>query len=94
MNMFFSRSLMFVLAIGISIFGWTANPCRPIAQACMQLGYYKGGAKIGKGLIENCVIPVVNNNKTLSNASFSPSVLQQCSALIAEKMKSRQKLGS
>jgi hypothetical protein len=89
MNRFSSRLGVFALAMGISIYGWTANPCRPIAQACMQLGYYKGGAKVGKGLIENCVIPVVNNNKVLSNASFTPSVLQQCNALITAKMQNR-----
>ena len=81
---------VFVLAIGVTLSGWAAaNPCMPIAKACMQLGYYKGGKNVGKGLVENCVIPVVNNNKTLPNANFSQSDLQQCNAYVQAKMNSR-----
>lgn len=78
-----------ILAISFSITGWAANPCMPIAQACMKEGYYKGGQNVGKGLIEDCVQPVVTKQKTLANGSFSDDVLQQCGAMLAKKMKSQ-----
>lgn len=70
--------------------GWAANPCMPIAQACMKEGYYKGGEKTGKGLINDCVQPVVSKQKTLANVSFSDADLQACKTTLAEKMKENQ----
>ncbi len=73
-----------ILTMGISANTW-ANPCEPIAAACMQLGFYKGGNNVGKGLVENCVAPVVNNQKILPNANFDDATRQQCKALLVSK---------
>ncbi len=62
------------------------NACMPIAQACMKAGYYKGGHDQGKGLILDCVEPVVAKSMTLSGASFTDETLQQCDAEIKQKM--------
>lgn len=78
------------LTIGVTMSGWAARPCAPIAQACKQAGYYKGGMKEGKGLIENCIVPITNGNMTLPNTSFSADLLQSCKATIAAKMQQRQ----
>jgi hypothetical protein len=78
----FSGSIL--LAMSVSLPSW-ANPCMPIAQACMGEGYYKGGDKEGKGLIKDCVMPVVNGQKTL-NTTFSADVMQQCKTTIEQKM--------
>lgn len=80
------------LTFGSSCAVWAENPCKPIASACEQQGYYKGGNKVGKGLIENCVLPVVNDRKTLPNMTFSMEEKKQCRMVIMQKMKG--KMGS
>ena len=86
MNKLSTISIACILTIGTSLYGWAANPCMPIAKACMQKGYYKGGNKVGKGLIENCVMPIVNHQKTLGNVTFADDVLNQCHTMLQEKM--------
>ncbi len=78
-----------LLAMSISLPTW-ANPCMPIAQACMSQGYYKGGDKEGKGLIKDCVMPIVTGQKTLENNSFSADTMQQCKDMIEKKMPAQQ----
>ena len=62
-----------------------ANPCQPIADACMQAGYSKGAA-IGHRLIKDCVQPITAKTMTLPNTAFTDEELQQCNAIIAQKM--------
>ncbi|OGT52501.1 MAG: hypothetical protein A3E84_03225 [Gammaproteobacteria bacterium RIFCSPHIGHO2_12_FULL_42_13] len=78
-----------ILAMCTALNGW-ANPCRPIAEACMQAGYYKGGNNVGKGLVKNCVMPIVENKKSLPSASFSQTTLQQCRTELMQKMSENQ----
>lgn len=79
-----------VLSMSMAASTWAANPCAPIAQACMSAGYYKGGNKVGKGLIENCVMPVSAKTKTLANTNFSDETLKQCQTTIAARMSQNQ----
>ena len=62
------------------------NPCMPIAQECMKEGYYKGGEKEGKGLVKDCVMPVLSNQKSFEGVTFTEETRQQCSAMLTEKM--------
>ncbi len=75
----------FIFLILNSLQVFAANPCKPIAEACMQLGFYKGGNTVGKGLVENCVLPVVNGQKTLNNGNFSAETMQQCKTMLQSK---------
>ena len=86
MKTLYNLLIFFILTTGISIHGWAANPCMPIAKACMQYGYYKGGNKVGKGLVENCVMPIVAHQKTLGKVTFTDDVLNQCHTMLQEKM--------
>lgn len=88
MNSFFSKISIFTLLISMSIFSW-AGACMPIAKACMQNGYHKGGEKDHKGLIKDCVMPVAMGSKTLPNTNFSQNQLQECKMTIAQKIKSK-----
>ncbi|MGC1182872.1 hypothetical protein [Legionella sp.] len=88
MNKIISKASMFTLLISISVYGW-AGPCMPIAKACMQNGYYKGGEKEHKGLIKDCVMPVTMGSKTLPNTNFDTNQLQQCKETIAQKIKNK-----
>ena len=63
-----------------------ANPCEPIAKACKEAGFYKGGNKVGKGLVENCVMPIVNHQNILDKVTFPSKVLQDCKTVIMNKM--------
>ena len=66
-----------------------ANPCMPIAKACMKEGYYKGGSKEGKGLIKDCVMPVLSNEKSFPGITFSDETRQQCDAKLKQSMKNQ-----
>ncbi len=88
MNNSLSKLGLFIALTSVSISCWS-QACMPIARVCMQMGYYKGGDKVGKGLVKNCVMPVTMGSKTLPNTNFSPSQLQQCKAEIEQKMKSQ-----
>ena len=70
--------------------GWSTPPCAPIAKACEQAGYYKGGNTVGKGLITNCMIPILKNQKHLPNATFDNNTLQLCDMQLRELMKQQQ----
>ena len=80
---------LFILTLSVSLSGWAGNPCMPIAQACMKAGFYKGGKTVGKGLIEDCVMPIVAKQKNLPNSTFSDATLQQCNVMLTEKMKAQ-----
>lgn len=88
MNKLISKVSMFTLLISVSVYGW-AGACMPIARACMQNGYHKGGEKEHKGLIKDCVMPIAMGSKTLPNTNFSENQRQECKATIAQKIKSK-----
>lgn len=71
----------------VTLQGWAANPCLPIAQACMKAGYYRGGNTVGKGLVVNCVMPITQGASVIPNVSFPSDVLRACKATLATKMK-------
>ena len=83
MNKFTAVFAVLTLTVSASV---SANPCMSIAQACMKEGYYKGGNTEGKGLIEDCVMPVVSKSKTLPNTAFTDSELASCGAMLKKKM--------
>lgn len=86
MRIGFSKLALSVVALSACVVSWAGNPCMPIAQACMKEGFYKGGNNVGKGLVEDCVMPVTAKQKNLPDSNFSDEVLQQCSAMLAKKM--------
>lgn len=80
--------IAFACATAISMTAY-ANPCQPIAEACMKEGYAKGeGVPEGKHLIKDCVQPVVEKSKTLS-VSFSDEQLEACKTMMHEKMQNQ-----
>lgn len=83
---FISGIMLLFMVLPLAV--WASNPCMPIAQSCMNAGYYKGGNTVGKGLVENCVLPIVNHQKTLPNTNFGEDSLRRCKILVMEKMKS------
>lgn len=78
-----SLSALMIFATG----SWADNPCVPIAQACMELGYYKGGNTVGKGLIDDCMMPVVTNKKILADKTFEADRLVQCKSTLVAALK-------
>ena len=78
-----------IVLMSATLPSFAANPCLPIANACKQAGYYRGGNTVGKGLIENCVRPIANQRMTLKNVTFPATVLQNCKMTILQKMKTQ-----
>lgn len=92
MNQVYRKSGLAILAMSVSLSGWAlGSSCMPIAQACMGEGYYKGGHDQGKGLVEDCVMPITEGTKTIPGKTFSADQLQQCKMMVAEKMKAQDK---
>ena len=77
-----------VFVVGALTFCTTvsANPCMTIAEVCMKQGYHKGGNTVGKGLVEDCVKPVVMKKKILPNTTFSDDDLTKCASMLKRKM--------
>lgn len=73
-----------ILLSSSTTFAIGGNPCQNIAEACKQEGYVKNGPS-GKRLIYDCVLPVVQGQKTVS---YSPSDSEKtsCKDLIDKKM--------
>ena len=84
MKKLISNVSVFTLLISVSAYSW-AGPCMPIARACMQNGYHKGGEREHRGLVKDCVMPVVMGTKSLPNVTFSEAQRQECKAKIAAK---------
>ena len=84
MNKLYCKSGLVIVAMSVSLSGWAAG-CMPIAKACMAAGYAKGDTK-GKGLINDCVLPVVAKTKTLEGVTFTDDELADCKAKLAVKM--------
>lgn len=74
-----------VCSMSVTMSCWAGNACTPIALACMAEGYYKGGDSVGKGLVKNCVMPVVFNKKLLLNDSFSSADLKSCKSVLGNE---------
>ena len=58
------------------------NSCNAIAQACKKAGYYHGGSSVHKGLVANCMLPVVNKKPIISLSDFSDRDLEECKAFL------------
>jgi len=78
-----------LLAMSVIQCSWADNPCSPIAVACEKAGYYKGGQNVNKGLVVDCIMPIVTHTKTLPDVTFSENVLSECKVLLIEKMQER-----
>jgi len=81
------KGSLLVLSMSVSLGGWAFGPCLPIAKACMKQGYTNK-----KTMIKDCVLPVVQGERTLPNTSFTPIQIKQCKLEIKKKM--QEKAGS
>ncbi len=81
-KLIFLSSLLFLISAPI----FAANPCKSIAKACEEAGYYQGGNTVGKGLVMNCMLPVTAKKMSLPNTEFSDETLGACRTMIMKKM--------
>jgi hypothetical protein len=63
--------------------GGQEHPCKAIAKACEAAGFVKGGEAQGKGLMRNCIKPLMEG-QTVAGVSVSPEEIQACKAKRAE----------
>jgi hypothetical protein len=89
--------LTVIVATGLSASAWAADttpaaesaagpnhPCRAIAELCKAAGFVKGGASTGKGLLKNCMEPIMSG-QAVSGVSVSADEVQACKAKKAAK---------
>lgn len=61
------------------------KPCRNIIQACKNAGFVKGGVAQGKGILENCLTPIMSG-QTVPGVTVDPADVQGCQALKAKML--------
>ena len=55
------------------------HPCHKIEEACKAAGYVRGGAKTDKGLVKNCMAPLMAG-QSVSGVSITSADVQACQA--------------
>ncbi len=63
------------------------HPCKVVHEACVAAGFAPGKSKEGKGLVKNCVQPLMEN-QPVAGVSVDPEALASC----REKRKSLKKV--
>jgi hypothetical protein len=73
-------------AIGPGGPGGSGNhPCKKIAEACKAAGYVRGGGKTGKGIMENCIQPIMSG-QVVANVRVEPSDIAACKQRHSQNM--------
>ncbi len=55
------------------------HPCAKLKAACEAAGFVKGGAKDGKGLLKDCMMPVMGGHP-VNGVSVDPADVATCKA--------------
>jgi hypothetical protein len=67
--------------------GPSANhPCKTIMEACKSAGFMKGGHASGKGMMEDCIKPIMSG-QTVSGVTVDPADVSACQAKRAAHQK-------
>ncbi|MBY0471739.1 hypothetical protein K2X30_11285 [bacterium] len=56
---------------------WNKHPCAKIYKACHKGGFIKGGHQEGKGLVINCMKPLMEG-KTVPGVTVDAAVIKAC----------------
>jgi hypothetical protein len=67
------KRLLIVAALSCFLNSAWAGPCEQITQACLGAGFVKGEAKVNKGLMRDCVNPIMQS-KSVAGAPPLPAV--------------------
>jgi hypothetical protein len=54
------------------------HPCKHIEETCAAAGYVRGGAKSGKGLMENCMMPIMRGQGVAGVSAINPQEVAAC----------------
>jgi hypothetical protein len=66
---------------------WATTPCSTIYKACRDAGFYLGGGDVGKGIVYNCMMPIVDQEKLLPNTNFDKLTLTMCYVWLHDKFR-------
>ena len=66
------------------------RPCMKIEQACEAAGFAKGKAKEGKGLVVNCMNPILEG-KSVPGVTIDETTIQACKDIKAKRDQLRDK---
>jgi hypothetical protein len=79
------RIALFSLLVGLSSLARAdsppagEHPCAKLKAACEAAGFVKGGAKSGKGLLKDCMLPVMAGHP-IAGVTVDPADVQACKA--------------
>ncbi len=59
------------------------HPCKAIEQACEAGGFVRGGNKDGKGIMKDCMKPIMSG-QPVPGVTVDPATVQACQAKRAE----------
>jgi hypothetical protein len=59
-NIFLMIGCLITLSLSSLIFADADHPCKPLEAACKAAGFYQGGSSSGKGLLKDCIEPLVD----------------------------------
>jgi hypothetical protein len=78
--------LLFTLCLGLPASAALAqgpapapHPCAKLKAACEAAGFVRGGAKDGKGLLKDCMMPIMSGHP-VSGVSVDPADAAACKA--------------
>jgi hypothetical protein len=81
-----------LVAASLSVSAWSADPaaapsasshpCKTIEAACSAAGFIKGGAKTGKGMMKDCMKPIMSG-ESVSGVTVTADEVAACKAKMA-----------
>lgn len=77
-----------IMSTSLNATAW-GNPCRSLAKACQAQGYMKGGNN-NKGLVKDCLLPVVTDKKTIPGVTASEKEKAACKVYILKRMEEQK----
>jgi hypothetical protein len=65
--------------------GKGTHPCKKIAEVCKAAGFVRGGSSTGKGIMENCIQPIMSGQQ-VTGVKVDPSDIAACKQRHSQNM--------
>ena len=80
-----ATTISIAVACWIPLVAWgAADPCAPIKAACEAAGFKHGGHSSGKGLMKDCIHPIVSGQQ-VSGVTVSPTDASACKTQVEKQ---------
>lgn len=80
-----TKIISIAVACWVPLVAWgAADPCAPIKTACEAAGYTHGGHKTGKGLMKDCIHPIVSG-QSVAGVTVNPTDVSACKTKVEKQ---------